>query len=205
MVVLGDDDAGGNYGIHAKIKDSITIMAKIKSIFQCQSCGAIHPRWQGQCDACGEWNSIVEETPSTPTTNVATKKSRFTLLELSQQQSIITKRYDTGNEELNRVLGGGLTVGSVVLIGGEPGIGKSTLLLQAVINMSEHLNVAYLTGEESLDQIAQRAVRLQAKDNKVMAAHTVYLNDVLSIVIIMSGYCALAKIAMALLMKLGFL
>jgi DNA repair protein RadA/Sms len=158
-------------------------MAKPKTHYQCQACGAAYPRWQGQCEACGAWNTLTEESPAVAVSPAGkiSQKSGLVLAPLREQEAIFTQRTLTGIGELDRVLGGGLTVGSVVLMGGEPGIGKSTLLLQAMINLSAQHEVAYFTGEESLDQIAQRAARLNVPHHQVMAAHTVQLNDVLAL------------------------
>jgi DNA repair protein RadA/Sms len=144
-------------------------MAKSKKIFACQSCGAQHPQWLGQCKSCGEWNTIVEEVVSAPSKNAlwegGTRKTTA-----SKGVNIITiaskgeERLHTGDEELNRVLGGGLVSGSVVLLGGEPGIGKSTLLLQMATRLTE-TKVLYVSGEESEMQIKMRAERIGIKNN----------------------------------------
>ena len=137
---------------------------KIKSGFVCSQCAAVFSQWAGQCTQCGAWNSVIEERiASTPHTNrignYANQRSIVTLVEdiVMDNQS----RMDCGLSELNRVLGGGLVDGSVVLIGGDPGIGKSTLLIQTLANLSLQHPVLYVTGEESLQQIAMRAKRLQ--------------------------------------------
>lgn len=136
---------------------------KIKNQFVCGQCAAISKQWAGQCTHCGAWNSIVEEHMA-----LAGKHSRSG--SWVNQKSVITAvedvvmdqevRMDCGLSELNRVLGGGLVYGSVVLIGGDPGIGKSTLLLQTLANLSMQETVLYVTGEESLQQVAMRAKRL---------------------------------------------
>ena len=158
-------------------------MAKPKIHYQCQACGATYPRWQGQCESCGAWNTLTEEVPAVAVSPAgkSPQKSGLILEPLQRQEATLTQRISTDIGELDRVLGGGMTVGSVILIGGEPGIGKSTLLLQAMINLSRHHDVAYFTGEESLDQIAQRAIRLHAPHDQVMAAHTVHLEDILTL------------------------
>ena len=136
-------------------------MPKTKLIYVCQKCGSEYPKWAGQCTDCGTWNSLIED--------VATKKSsRFAgLPDTKENASLLTEinidtkpRLSTEIEELDRVLGGGLVVGSSVLVGGDPGIGKSTLLLQALCNLGRNNKVLYITGEESLQQIAMRASRL---------------------------------------------
>ncbi len=137
------------------------IMAKAKSIYSCTECGATSPKWQGQCPGCGEWNTLVE--------SVAEKASghRFESLapvarlrNLSEIEARETERIPTGIAEFDRALGGGLVSGGVVLIGGDPGIGKSTLLLQALSVLSSACKVLYVSGEESGEQVALRARRL---------------------------------------------
>ncbi|MBN1650367.1 MAG: DNA repair protein RadA [Bacteroidales bacterium] len=139
-------------------------MAKIKTTFFCQNCGAESPKWIGKCPSCGQWNTFVEEVIQKTEakepwikSDAHTKKitpKRIADIELGQQQ-----RLDTQNKELNRVLGGGLVPGSIVLLGGEPGIGKSTLLLQVALQMKNQ-KVLYVSGEESEQQIRMRADRL---------------------------------------------
>lgn len=135
-------------------------MVKSKSIYSCTECGGQTLKWQGQCPYCQVWNTLVE-------TIVDKITSRFTQVsEISQVQSLgevkggEEPRYSTGVAEFDRVLGGGLVHGSVVLLGGDPGIGKSTLLLQALCHMSITRDVLYVTGEESARQVALRAKRL---------------------------------------------
>lgn len=141
-------------------------MAKTKSVYVCQNCGADSPKWIGKCPSCGEWNSYVEEIISKETS-----ASRVNLggLEITKQKPVLLSqvetteesRYDTSSFELNRVLGGGLVPGSLVLIGGEPGIGKSTLVLQVVLNLKGKRTL-YVSGEESVKQLKLRAERLNA-------------------------------------------
>ncbi len=141
-------------------------MAKAKSIYSCTECGASAPKWQGQCPGCGEWNTLVESIAETSAIN---PNNRFAALAGSsklQQLSDIRPREEprtpTGIDEFDRVLGGGLVAGGVVLIGGDPGIGKSTLLLQALCRLAEaRQSVLYVSGEESGEQVALRARRLQ--------------------------------------------
>jgi len=139
-------------------------MARKDTRYVCQSCGALHPRWGGRCDACGEWNSIVEEiAESGPVGGRSGSRSRkaraIELVELSGK-SDSTPRRRTGIDEFDRVVGGGLVPGSALLIGGDPGIGKSTLLLQVAAALSGGARVAYISGEESVDQVRMRAQRL---------------------------------------------
>lgn len=137
---------------------------KIKTRYVCNQCGSSFSQWSGQCSQCNAWNSIAEETvslqpKSSRTGQWANERSVITALEdvVMTQES----RMDCGLSELNRVLGGGLVDGSVVLTGGDPGIGKSTLLLQTLAHLSLTRPVLYVTGEESLQQVAMRARRLQ--------------------------------------------
>ncbi|MEO8773095.1 MAG: DNA repair protein RadA [Gelidibacter sp.] len=138
-------------------------MAKLKTTFFCQNCGSQHSKWQGQCSACKEWNTIVEEviqkeeksswkTPSS-TVKRATKPLRINEIDVSQEARMITQ-----DHEFNRVLGGGIVPGSMVLLGGEPGIGKSTLLLQIALKLP--YKTLYVSGEESQQQIKMRAERI---------------------------------------------
>ena len=137
-------------------------MAKVKKAFFCQNCGSQHTQWQGQCSACKEWNTLVEEIIEKETTKEWLTKSVKEITSPIQIDSIdVTEvpRIITQDEELNRVLGGGLVPGSVILLGGEPGIGKSTLLLQ--VSLSLNSNVLYVSGEESQQQIKLRAERME--------------------------------------------
>ena len=147
-------------------------MAKVKRVYSCKECGAQTPQWAGRCSDCGAWNSLQEEiqTPSSATNQTMISRhsgyageQKSEVQTLSQVTSEQAVRWTTGLAELDRVLGGGLVTGSVVLIGGDPGIGKSTLLLQAMAMMakSSKVNPLYISGEESLQQIRLRAERLQ--------------------------------------------
>lgn len=153
-------------------------MAKVKTVYRCQQCANDHSKWSGQCSECGEWNSLVEITLEPASTHrakaglaggYAGQNSQITTL---NQISISHEtRLVTGISEFDRVLGGGLVTGSVVLIGGDPGIGKSTILLQTATFMASHAPALYVTGEESLSQVALRAQRLDLPTDrlKVMA------------------------------------
>tara|TARA_B110000459_G_scaffold72930_2_gene81989 strand:+ start:12134 stop:13507 length:1374 start_codon:yes stop_codon:yes gene_type:complete len=139
-------------------------MAKIKTTFACQQCGSTYAKWQGKCNTCLEWNTIVEEVIEKPVKGEidwrkTEKQGQAKPTRLKDVQVGETYRMDTGDSELNRVLGGGITPGSLVLMGGEPGIGKSTLLLQVAIQLKER-KILYISGEESEKQIQQRALRL---------------------------------------------
>lgn len=141
-------------------------MAKLKSVFICQKCGARHPKWAGRCNECGEWNSLVEEVVDDAKTAIA--KSRQTATTLTPQKlhyesdkaNLNERRLDSGVKEINDVLGGGFLTGGVVLLAGQPGIGKSTLLMQVAGFISQTARVLYVSGEESFSQVAARANRL---------------------------------------------
>ena len=141
-------------------------MAKGKtSIFFCQNCGYESSKWMGQCPGCKEWNTFVEEVIDKKSAGTLSKKKESVaeakVLPLSQIEMTYDKRVSTGMKELDRVLGGGIVQGSMVLVGGDPGIGKSTLLLQVCRNLSEQkIKVLYISGEESLQQIKIRAERI---------------------------------------------
>lgn len=141
-----------------------------KATFYCTECGAEHSRWAGQCSACGTWNSIKEWTaPKLTASGHASSKgsvgyagARSSVIKLSDVSLAESPRWHTGLHEFDRVLGGGLVPGSVVLIGGDPGIGKSSILLQVQTFLAQqHLSTLYVSGEESLQQIALRAHRMQ--------------------------------------------
>ncbi len=136
-------------------------MARAKLIYTCESCGGQQPKWQGQCPDCGAWNSLSETTVQPRRTErAASPASDAAVTRLDRLDVSKVARVSTGLGEFDRVLGGGLIPGGVVLLGGDPGIGKSTLLLRALANLAEHSTACYLTGEESLDQIGLRAQRL---------------------------------------------
>lgn len=138
-------------------------MAKEKTVFYCQSCGAESSKWMGQCPACKEWNTFVEETvtPKKGGRSVSRQEIKAKVTKLNEIETTEDERMTTGIEEFDRVLGGGIVHGSVVLVGGDPGIGKSTLLLQVCKNLSARkLDVLYVSGEESLKQIKLRAERI---------------------------------------------
>ncbi|WP_031435461.1 DNA repair protein RadA [Methylomarinum vadi] len=150
---------------------------KQKSAFVCTECGADYPRWAGQCSACGEWNTVKEVQLGTAgkrknVSGYAGSRSEVQLL--SDVNLAQAERISTGLREFDRVLGGGIVKGSVVLIGGAPGAGKSTILLQAIASIAlRHIPVLYVSGEESLQQIAERAHRLGIKTDGIkMLAET---------------------------------
>ncbi len=142
-------------------------MSKVKTLFACQSCGTQYPKWQGQCTECRRWNTLVEESKAshTHTTGYVGKPSQPTRLSCVSLQS--QPRLATGLAEFDHVLGGGLVSDSVVLIGGDPGIGKSTLLLQILCQIAQQYPALYVTGEESLQQVAWRAKRLNLDSERL--------------------------------------
>ncbi len=137
-------------------------MAKTKISYICTQCGAIQPKWMGKCPDCGSWNTLVEqvEAPVSRFSSPTVPNSGCTVQKLEQINSNEEQRYLTKMKELNRVLGGGIVPGSVILLSGDPGIGKSTLLLQICQTMSNDAQILYVSGEESLRQIKLRAARL---------------------------------------------
>ena len=144
-------------------------MAKNKTLYVCTECGAEHAQWQGQCQACREWNTLKEfnVSSSKSTTQRKAASKGYSGASESKVQSIKdvdlseVPRIDSTISELNRVLGGGIVPGSVVLIGGDPGVGKSSILLQVLCALSEKMKTLYVTGEESLQQVASRAQRME--------------------------------------------
>ena len=148
--------------------------AKVKFVYYCSKCGGESRKWSGQCGECGEWNTLLEHQVQRAS-SLAERFSGFapdpTVQMLGQVAIENIKRISSGSAEFDRVLGGGLVTGSVVLIGGDPGIGKSTLLLQYLCNIGKEAEVLYVTGEESIEQIALRAQRLglDGHSMKVMA------------------------------------
>ncbi|MGI9461127.1 MAG: DNA repair protein RadA [Alphaproteobacteria bacterium] len=151
-------------------------MVKRRGGFVCQACGAISVKWRGQCAECGAWESLKEhiETSAPPVGGKSTARRRpvassIEFLPLIGQQEK-QPRLSTNMFELDRVLGGGMVKGSAMLIGGDPGIGKSTLLLQAMANIAYHTSVAYISGEESIEQIRLRAERLGIADSPLLLA-----------------------------------
>jgi DNA repair protein RadA/Sms len=157
-------------------------MAKSHSSFICQSCGAVHPKWSGKCDACNSWNTISEESSGDVTPKGLSggkgRKVDWVALDVSSQD---TAYKPLGIGELDRTLGGGLVAGSAVLIGGDPGIGKSTLLLQAVAAASNQgLSCAYISGEESAAQVSLRAKRLGLESPNVQLASATSVRDIIA-------------------------
>ncbi|MBK7898256.1 MAG: DNA repair protein RadA [Azonexus sp.] len=157
-------------------------MAKAKSLYLCNECGASSPKWQGQCPGCGEWNTLVESVVQ------ETAAGRFQpiapgarLRVLSSIEARETERLSTGVGEFDRALGGGLVAGGVVLIGGDPGIGKSTLLLQALAALAASEAVLYVSGEESGEQVALRARRLGLETGNLPLLAEINLEAILAV------------------------
>ena len=147
--------------------------ARTKDVWVCRSCGADHPKWQGQCASCGEWNSLEQVRGAVSRSGAPWAGGASPATALSAVELVETPRIASGFGELDRVLGGGLVPGSVILIGGSPGAGKSTLLLQVSCGLAADGGVLYVTGEESLQQIALRAARLELpKDALRVASET---------------------------------
>ena len=160
-------------------------MAKLKTNYTCTECGGISNKWAGQCPSCGQWNTLVETLvepaggnrySSTPQSLAQTAP----VLNLADIEAIDVPRFGTGIEEFDRVLGGGLVPGGVALIGGDPGIGKSTLLLQALANISKLKKVLYVSGEESGSQIALRAKRLAVDARELQLQAEIQLEKILA-------------------------
>ena len=151
-------------------------MKNEKKAYTCLNCGAFSVKWQGQCPDCAAWNSLNE--------TVAAKKNHSSLkaLELKRLNEINEKliiRYNSGFDEFDRVLGGGLVPGSVILVGGDPGIGKSTLLQQIASNLPLDLTACYVTGEESINQVAQRSSRIGTSHSSVLVIASTSLEQIL--------------------------
>ena len=144
-------------------------MAKKKIIFECMACGYQSPKWMGKCPNCGAWNQMEEivEKAANPKHGVKSKEAAGKVQTLDSIKNESTPRILTESKEFNRVLGGGIVNGSLVLIGGDPGIGKSTLLLQICASLSQSKNVLYITGEESINQTKLRADRLEEDSSQL--------------------------------------
>ena len=155
------------------------------SEFVCQNCGTVYPRWQGKCDACGEWNTIVEEKVGGEGFSNLAPKHKGKIIDfvpLSGAQEKLN-RLSTSIKELDRVCGGGLVAGSVILVCGDPGIGKSTLLLQTcakIANLPEHPECYYISGEEAIDQVRIRAKRLGLEQAPVKLASATDIKDIIA-------------------------
>ena len=153
--------------------------------YVCQNCGSIYPKWQGKCDACGEWNTILEEKIAGEGFTNIKSQNKGQLIEFFDLSGTTQnlERISTGIKELDRVSGGGLVSGSVILVGGDPGIGKSTLLLQAcasIANQSTQPECYYISGEEALDQVRIRAKRLGLEKSPVKLASATDIKDIIA-------------------------
>ncbi|MDY0208114.1 MAG: DNA repair protein RadA, partial [Pseudomonas sp.] len=160
-------------------------MAKAKRMYGCTECGATFPKWAGQCGECGVWNTLMEtmiEAGTTEKTGRAGWAGDQTQLKTLAEVSIAeVPRFSTQSSELDRVLGGGLVDGSVVLLGGDPGIGKSTILLQTMCNMAKTIPALYVTGEESQQQVAMRARRLDLPQDKLKVMTETCIETILTV------------------------
>jgi DNA repair protein RadA/Sms len=161
-------------------------MAKAKTRYVCQACGAVHPRWVGHCDSCNGWNSIVEEAlpesaPLGAKVNAKALRNSGAAIDFVplKGSSPAAPRRSTGMNEFDRVTGGGLVEGSAVLIGGDPGIGKSTLLLQVTAALAKTTRCIYISGEESIEQIRLRASRLEVANEPVQLATATNVRNIL--------------------------
>ena len=164
-------------------------MAKSTTQFVCQECGAVYSKWAGKCDACGKWNTIQEEAVATPETSKSVAGRSGRAIEFVDLKGVSEKafRLKSGIAELDRVCGGGMVEGSCILVGGDPGIGKSTLLLQAVAKLANCVNkkgsparCVYISGEESIEQIRLRASRLGLSNAQVELASAMNVRDILT-------------------------
>jgi DNA repair protein RadA/Sms len=158
-------------------------MARDGAVYACQSCGAVHTKWSGQCSACGAWNTLVEEVASRPPGALAPArgaKGRGLSFEGLESESVSPTRIITGVSEFDRVCGGGVVPGSAILLGGDPGVGKSTLLLQVCAQAANRgYKCAYISGEEAVEQIRGRAHRMGLGDAPIKLAAETALRDIL--------------------------
>ena len=159
-------------------------MAKGIASFSCSACGAVHKKWAGRCDGCGSWNCITEDAPLSsgpPSRSLGASRGRTVTLSDLNSEETPPARTRSGMDEFDRVLGGGLVAGSAILIGGDPGIGKSTLLLQATAAFAKAgLSSIYISGEEASDQVRMRARRLGLHDAPLQLGAETNLRDILS-------------------------
>jgi DNA repair protein RadA/Sms len=157
-------------------------MARAQARFACQQCGAVHVKWTGRCEGCGAWNSLIEELPREVTPHGLSKDRcgrQLGFVGLTGP-SMLPPRRGTGIAELDRVCGGGFVPGSAILVGGDPGIGKSTLLLQAAAAIAVPGGAAYITGEEAIDQVRLRAERLGVSESPVLLAAASSVRDIVA-------------------------
>ena len=158
-------------------------MARDGAVYVCQTCGAVQSKWAGQCPACSAWNSLVEEVQSRPPGALAptrATKSRGLTFQGLEDEVVAPPRIATGIDEFDRVCGGGIVPGSAILLGGDPGVGKSTLLLQVVASAARlGASCAYISGEEAIEQVRGRAQRMGLADAPVRLATETSLRDIL--------------------------
>src|SRR5271154_5355866 len=164
-------------------------MARAQARYVCQECGTVHTKWTGRCDGCGAWNSLIEESPREAVPKGLDRHGGRTLDFVGLTgPSMLPPRRRTGIAELDRVCGGGFVPGSAILVGGDPGIGKSTLLLQAAAAMAPSPgtpeagapSAAYITGEEAIDQVRLRAERLGVAESPVLLAAASSVRDIVA-------------------------
>jgi DNA repair protein RadA/Sms len=156
-------------------------MAKARTVFVCRNCGNESPKWIGKCPSCGQWNTFIEEVivKTSGTSDSSFSSGNSVPVKLHEVDSKSQPRLDTQTGELNRVLGGGLVKGSVILIGGEPGIGKSTLALQVALAMNKY-KVLYISGEESVQQIGMRAERIGRQNENCYVLSEISLQNIIT-------------------------
>lgn len=158
-------------------------MARDSSLFVCKSCGAVHAKWTGQCTGCQEWNTLVEESKAAPPGAMkpsSTARGRGITFETLVSDTPDPPRIKTGVVEFDRVCGGGVVPSSAILLGGDPGVGKSTLLLEVTAKAARGgAKVAYISGEEAIEQIRARAKRMGVADAPVALASATSLRDIL--------------------------
>jgi len=157
---------------------------KLKTVFICQNCGYKAPKWLGQCPDCSAWNTLVEEVEEAPS-KTASKSRAFTefsseIINLADTKTVKEERELTGLAEMDRLLGGGLVKGQMILLAGAPGIGKSTLMLQAAASLSKTKKVLYISGEESLNQISSRARRLDVDGKNIFLQSETNIENIIS-------------------------
>jgi DNA repair protein RadA/Sms len=163
-------------------------MARPQARYACQQCGAVYPKWTGRCDGCGAWNSLIEELPREgPPSGLGKgghgrdrRSGRAVSFVGLTGSTVLPPRRGTGVAEFDRVCGGGFVPGSAILVGGDPGIGKSTLLLQAAAAIAAQASAAYITGEEAIDQVRLRAARLGVAHSNVLLAATSDVRDIIA-------------------------
>ncbi len=156
-------------------------MARARPQYICANCGAVSPKWQGRCDSCGEWNTLYEESPAAAPASLRTTGGTPVELSPLSGETPNLPRTLSGIAELDRVLGGGIVPGSAILVGGDPGIGKSTILIQAAAHLARRgRRVVYISGEEAIGQIRLRAERLGLRDAPVALAAETRVEDILA-------------------------